>query len=127
MDSNQFSNTNEAAYTAPAQPLYTQQSASGEIYAKPEIKCPGKEITGMVFGINALVWGVLAIILAWFPFYGLIFGLSYGIVGIACAIVTFVLYNKVKEQATVITNKILRGRSLAKAGLIVSIISVVVA
>ena len=122
-------NTIYEQQTAMAQPeqqvVHTQgvYNGSGQVFT-PEVKCPGKEISGRVFGINALVWGILALILAWIPFYGLFFGGIYGAFGIVFAIVTFVLSNKVFEQATVITNKIKNGKKLAKAGLIISIIAV---
>ena len=83
--------------------IYTQEPYQ-QISRTSEVKCPGKEIYGLVFGINALVWGILALMLAWIPFYGLFFGGIYGTFGIVFAIVTFVLSNKVFEQATVITN-----------------------
>ena len=43
--------------------IYTQEPYQ-QISRTPEVKCPGKEISGLVFGINALVWGILALMLA---------------------------------------------------------------
>ncbi len=106
--------------------IYTQEPYQ-QISRTPEVKCPGKEISGLVFGINALVWGILALMLAWIPFYGLFFGGIYGTFGIVFAIVTFVLSNKVFFYLSVITNKIKNGKKLARAGLIISIIAVCLA
>ena len=96
---------------------YQQQAPVGT-------RCPGKEITGLVLGINSLVWSVLAAMFCWMPFYGLIFGLIYGLFGIGFAIATNILHGKVMEQATITTKKIHTGKKLAKAGLIVGIIAI---
>ncbi len=98
------------------QPVYSSNTPTGT-------RCPGKEIAGLVLGINALVWSVLGAFFSWMPFYGLIFGLIWGGFGVGFAIATNILYKKVMEQATIITNKIHTGKKLAKAGLIVGIIA----
>ncbi len=104
------------------QPMYQQipqpQKPAG-------IQCPGKEITGMIFGINALVWGILSLIVCWIPIYSLILGTMYGVFAIAFAIVAKTLANKVFAQATIITNKIRNGNKLATAGLVLGIIGLV--
>ena len=107
------------------------------------VKCPGKEITGMVFGISALIWGVLTIIMG---FVGIavagtihryssylgsyrgsvasassqvyVYGFVYAFMAIGCAIVTLVLRGKIYAVAQDISNKIKIGFGLAIAGLI---------
>ncbi len=113
------------------QTVYGQQTTYGQQTYNTNVqnvtRCPGKEIAGLVLGINSLVWSVLAAFLSWIPFYGLIFGFIWGGFGIGFAIATNILHRKVMEQATLTTNKIHIGKKLAKAGLIVGIISIAVA
>ena len=105
-----------------------QQPVSQPMYQQPVdstvVKCPGKEITGMVLGINSLVWSVFAIMFCWMPFYGIVFGIIYGLMGIGCGIATNVLHKKVLETATLITNKIRRGKGMATAGIIIGAIGI---
>lgn len=107
------------------------------------VKCPGKEITGMVFGISALIWGVLTIIMGFVgiavagtihryssylgSFRGsvaasssqvFVYGFVYAFMAIGCAIVTLVLRGKIYAVAQEISNKIKIGFGLAIAGLI---------
>lgn len=81
----------------------------------PQTKCPGKEITGMVLGINAIAWSGLGMLFCWHFALGLV----YGLLGIGCGIGATVLHKKVHEQATYITNKIELGKKLGIAGIIV--------
>ncbi|MBO5238400.1 MAG: hypothetical protein J6B50_06470 [Lachnospiraceae bacterium] len=89
-------------------------------YTEP-VSCPGKEITSMVFGINALVWGVFGLLFCWH----IVLAIAYGVVGIGCAIPSLVLFSQVKKIATVITKKGEIGKKLAIAGLICSIVAIV--
>ncbi len=88
------------------------------------VKCPGKEITGMILGINALVWSVLGAMFCWMPLYGIIFGTLYPLMGIGCGVAANILHKKVLEQATVTTKKIHIGKKLATAGIIVGAVSI---
>lgn len=87
----------------------------------PVTRCPGKEIVGMVLGINSLVWGVLGIFFCWH--IGL--AIAYGGIGIGTGIAARILHNKVHEQATLITNKIEIGNKLGLAGIICGAVSIV--
>ncbi len=78
-------------------------------------KCPGKEITAMIFGINTLFWSVLALLFCWFPLCCFI----YVIGAVIMAAVVFVLHNRVMLEAEVTTKKVHIGKKLAVAGLIV--------
>lgn len=91
--------------------------------AKP-VGCPGKEITGMILGINALTWPVLGLMFCIIPISGGIISIVYGLLGVGCAIPAMILYNKVNEQADYMTKKIITGRKLAIAGLIVGAVGV---
>ena len=108
------------------QPVYQQAIYQQPVYTSNpgEVKCPGKEITGMVLGINSLAWSIFGLFFGWIPLYGMIFGIVYGIIGIGCGIATNIIHNKVLEQATVITNKIRNGKKLATAGIIVGAIAI---
>lgn len=108
------------------QPVYQQATYQQPVYTSNpgEVKCPGKEITGMVLGINSLAWSIFGLFFGWIPFYGMIFGIVYGIIGIGCGIATNIIHNKVLEQATVITNKIRNGKKLATAGIIVGAVAI---
>ncbi len=99
------------------QPVYQQQSYN---YSQPKgTTSPGKEITGLIMGITALIAGVFGVMLCWIPAFGIIWAVACCITAIIFGIVTFTIYKKVHEQATVITNKIEIGKKLAKAGIIV--------
>lgn len=90
-------------------------------YVTPEVKCPGKEITGMILGINALLFGIFAIAFGWIPFgIGVIYGIVFALFGIGTGIAAIVLWSKVCQQATVTTRKGLIGKNLGLAGIIVS-------
>ena len=90
-------------------------------YTEP-VRCPGKEITSMVFGINALVWGVFGLVFCWH----IVLAIVYGVVGIGCGITAIVLFKQVKNIATVITKKGEVGNKLGIAGLICSILAIVI-
>ena|GEM_PF-6808645 len=107
-------------------------------------KCPGKEITGMVFGISSLLMGLITLFLGFVSLavgaafgrhsvYGYgrvamtgasaqvyIYGIVYGLMGIAFAVVAMVLRGKVMAEADEITVKIKAGFGLAIAGIITS-------
>lgn len=91
-------------------------------YNTTETRCPGKEIVGMVFGINALVWGVFGAIFCWF----LPIAITFGIIGIGCGITAMIMHSKVHQQATVITNKIETGKKLGIAGLITGSAAIII-
>lgn len=151
-----FDAMNQQAQTGYAQPAYdataNQQSYgwnggySTDTYGQGNsapVKCPGKEITGMIFGISALIWGVIGIIMG---FVGIavagtiqryssylgsyrgsvasassqvyVYGFVYAFMAIGCAIVTIVLRGKIFAVAQEISNKIKIGFGLAIAGLI---------
>lgn len=88
--------------------MYSQSMADAQV------RCPGKEITSMIFGINALVWGVLGDLFFWNP----IISIVYGLIAVGCAIPALVLSKQVYEVATVTTKKVATGKKLAIAGII---------
>ena len=92
---------------------------------KNEVVYPGKEIVGLVFGIFSLINGIcgLAIVI---PFYGWIGGAICAVSGIIYAIVAKSQWGTIKKNATSYTNKIKTGNGLATAGLIISIIAIVI-
>jgi hypothetical protein len=142
-------NANQAAYgwnNAPVNPAPMNQFEQYDQFAMPEntgvVKCPGKEITGMVFGISALLMGIITIILgivsvsvgATFGRHSVysygratmanasaqvyVYGIVYGLMAVAFAVVAMVLRGKVMAQATEITGKIKAGFGMAIAGII---------
>lgn len=90
-------------------------------YRVNEIKCPGKEIAGMVLGIFSLFYGVFAVFFFWYVILSVVFALFAAGTGIAA----MVLNNKVKEQATVMTKKTTIGKNLGIAGMICGIVAVI--
>ena len=120
-------------YTQPqyTQPQYTQTPDMGAYnqvnteYQSGATKCPGKEITGFILGINSIVWGGLSLLCGFIPFYGMIFAFIWGGFGIGFGIATNILHKKVHEEATEITNKIETGKKLATPGIILSIVAMV--
>lgn len=79
-------------------------------------KCPGKEVTTLVFGINALFWAALGLLFCWFPICCFIY-----VIGAGCMSgVSLVFHNKVMMEAEVTTKKVHVGKKLAVAALIVS-------
>lgn len=91
-----------------------------------ETKCPGKEIAGLVLGINSLVFGIFAVIFGWIPLIGVAYGIIFALMGIGVGIPAVVLWSKVLQQATVTTKKGLIGKNLGLAGIIVSACGVVI-
>ena len=81
-------------YTQPqyTQPQYTQTPDMGAYnqvnteYQSGATKCPGKEITGFILGINSIVWGGLSLLCGFIPFYGMIFAFIWGGFGIGFGI-----------------------------------------
>ena len=120
----------QPVYTQPAaqpvyvQPVYVQQPAP-QPAATNEVVYPGKEIVGLVFGIFSLINGIcgLAIVI---PIYGWIFGGICAVSGIIYAIVAKSQWGTIKKNATSYTNKIKTGNGLATAGLIISILAIVI-
>jgi len=147
------------AYAQPSYDGYPNQQVSGwnnyptnnfqpaNQFAESEpsvVKCPGKEITGMVFGISALLMGLIAILMGFIGIgigavYGrhsaynlytramattssqvFVYGFIYSFLGIAFAIVAMVMLSKVYAVAQEITNKIKAGFGMAIAGIITS-------
>lgn len=141
----------QTGYTQPVYDATNNQQVSGwnnyptNQYAPAEsapVKCPGKEITGLVFGISALLMGILAIIMGFvgiaaaatfgrhsiYGSYGraigsasvqvFIYGYIYAIMAIAFAVVTMVLRGQVFAVAQEITVKIKAGFGMAIAGII---------
>ena len=86
-----------------------------------KIKYPGKEIIGLVFGIFSLIHGVVCFV-GCIPFSGWWTGVVLAASGIAYAAVAKTMYKTIMANATVHTEKILIGKNLATAGLILSII-----
>lgn len=84
------------------------------------VRCPGKEITGLIMGIGSLVEGVAAAIFGMIPIYGIIYAIIFGLFGLGLGITAILLHKKVHEQATVITKKIEIGKKLAIPGIITS-------
>ena len=70
MDGYNFENNYNTGYTQ------TNQTPDLQGYQHQPVRCPGKEIIGMVFGINSIAWGGLGLLFSWIPFYGMIFPLS---------------------------------------------------
>ena len=95
-------------------------------YQHQPVRCPGKEITGLVFGINALVWGILGTMFSWIPFYGMIFSVIWGGMGIGCGIVAIMMHKQVHEIAEEITNKVETGKKLAVPGIIIGAIGIAI-
>lgn len=91
-------------------------------YNNNVIKYPGKEITSMVFGINALVWGVFTIFFCWH----IVLAMVYGVMSIGFGIVALVLRNQVySSNATVFTGKANIGKKLGTAGIICGAVAMV--
>lgn len=86
-----------------------------------ETRCPGKEISGLVLGINSIFWSAFGLIFCWYA----ALGITYGVIGIVCGIVALVLHKKVMEQATVITKKIKVAKTLGTIGIIVGAVLIV--
>ena len=120
----------QPVYTQPAaqpvyvQPVYVQQPAP-QPAATNEVVYPGKEIVGLVFGIFSLINGIcgLAIVI---PIYGWIFGGICAVSGIIYAIVAKSQWGTIKKNATSYSSKIKTGNGLATAGLIISILAIVI-
>ena len=115
-DYNQGYNNYNAAYNNTTPAYYTGYQ---DYQVKP-VRCPGKEIVGLVFGINALVWGVLALLFCWHPMIGTIYALS----AIAYSVVTFVMDKQIGEKAEEISSKIIYGKRMAIAGMIIGIVAI---
>lgn len=105
------------------------EDLSNEEYSD-EIKCPGKEITGMVMGITSILyvaWSVLYITImaidllsrsgSYTPDFVayLLVNIIFIFTSLASAVVAIILFVKTKKQATVTTVK-------TKVGLILGII-----
>ncbi|MBR3636638.1 MAG: hypothetical protein IKN45_01830 [Lachnospiraceae bacterium] len=121
---------NAQAYTATPEPStqsYTDPSMQTFTNASEPIKCPGKEIAGLILGINAIFWSGLGTLLGCIPVYGLIFACIWNAFGIGTGIAAMVLHKKVHEQATEISNKIETGKKLGLIGIIVGIAGIVIA
>lgn len=119
------SDSQVAEESAPEQIMYQntvyvqQEGTAGASSATSAPKrCPGKEIAGMVLGINGLAWPVIGLFCCVIPVSGGIIGIIYGMIGIGCSIAAIILHNKCVEQADYITKKIVIGKKLAIAGLI---------
>lgn len=114
-------NYNSNGYVNPAGPAQDLQG-----YQHQPVRCPGKEIVGFVFGINALVWGILGTMFSWIPFYGMIFSVIWGGMGIVCGIVALTMHKQVHEVAEEISNKIENGKKMAIPGIIVGAVGIVI-
>ena len=107
----------------PVHPVYQQPAPQPA--ATNEVVYPGKEIVGLVFGIFSLINGIcgLAIVI---PIYGWIFGGICAVSGIIYAIVAKSQWGTIKKNATSYSSKIKTGNGLATAGLIISILAIVI-
>ena len=106
--------------------VYVQQGETSPTAATSAPKrCPGKEITGLVLGINALVWPIIGLCCCALPISGGILSIIYGLFGIGFGIAAAILYNKCIEQADYITKKITIGKKLGIAGIIVGAVGIV--
>ena len=104
-----------------------QQPADLQGFNRVPTKCPGKEIAGLVLGINSLVWGILGLLFSWIPIYGMIFSFIWGgLMGVGCGIATNILHKKVHEEAEEITGKIETAKKLAVPGIILGIVGCVI-
>lgn len=107
-----------------SQPVYSQPDLQG--FKREPVKCPGKEITGLILGINSLVWSVLGTSMGCLPVYGLMFSIIWGLFGIGFGIAAIILNKKVHEQAEEYTNKIEIAKKLSVAGIIVAAVGIVI-
>ncbi len=92
-----------------------------------EIRCPGKEVTGLVLGIVALIWSLCGLVFACIPLAGIAYAIPFAVIAIGCGIAALILHNKVQKQATLITNKIESGRTLGFCGVIIGVASIIIA
>ena len=86
-------------------------------------RCPGKEITALIFSIVSVISGIISILFFWYPTMGIIYGIST----ITYSIVSFVLHQKVMLQAEETTNKIHTAYKLAIGGVILGILAIIFA
>ncbi len=108
---------------------YTQTNSTPDLqgYQHQPVRCPGKEIIGMVFGINSIAWGGLGLLFSWIPFYGMIFSFIWGgLFGIGCGIVALIMHKQVHEVAEEISGKVDTGKKLAVPGIILGGVGMVV-
>ena len=119
----------QPVYTEPApqpvyaQPVYTQPAAQ-PVYVQPvyvQQPAPQPAATNEVVLINGICG--LAIVI---PIYGWIFGGICAVSGIIYAIVAKSQWGTIKKNATSYTSKIKTGNGLATAGLIISILAIVI-
>ena len=120
----------QPVYTQPApQPVYVQPVYTQPVYTQPvqnvaEVKYPGKEIIGLVFGIFALIHGLIGLYTI-VPVYGWIAGGINAVMAIIFAIVAKSMWGTIKKNATSYSGKIKAGNGMATAGLILAIIGIV--
>ncbi len=112
-------------YETPQNTTY-QSQPNLQGFQREVAKCPGKEIAGLVCGINAIVWSALGTVCGCIPVYGIIFAVIWGLFGIGFGIAAIVLHKKVHEQAEEITSKIETGKKLGTAGIIVGAAGIVI-
>ena len=150
---NQYIQPQDPEYSLPPEPGFNQYMAAQNSYEQPasinnndESKiCPGKEITGMIFGIVSVMNASLSSIYAFILFLAVIVNIStisyssssssetvikmfvctilFILQAIIYAIVALVLNGKVKKEADIITNKIKAGKVMAIIGIALSSLS----
>lgn len=87
-------------------------------FSPAPVRCPGKEIAGLILGINSVLWSVIGLFFCWHFALALV----YAGFGIGMGIAALILHKKVMEQATVTTGKIKAAKILGIIGIIVSVI-----
>ena len=101
--------------------VYANVQPNGYRNSEPVVRCPGKEITGMILGINSLLWGSLGLFFCWH----IVIAIVYGGFGIGFGIAATILRKKVHEVANQITKKIEIGGKLGIAGIVCGAVSIV--
>lgn len=108
----------------------------------PEVRCPGKEIAGMITGIFSLFYSFLVIFCNTICLFALalaptmkndkdyidlwVYGIVFILFAISASIASFVLYSKVKSQATNPTKKIKIGFIFGIIGCVVAVLNILV-
>lgn len=85
------------------------------------VRCPGKEISGLVCGIMSIFYGAFGVLFCWHP----AIAFSFGIIAIGNGIPAIILNKQVKKIATLMTKKTTIGKNLGVAGIICGAVAMV--